>query len=103
MATTVRVETRVHTTLRELAQAERRSISQVIEDAVDRYQKEKFWEGVQEDFAQLQANPAEWAAYRQELSGWVDGDDDILDQEPPYYSPEEEAAIRADVAVTLGG
>ena len=103
MATTVRVEARVHTTLRELAQVEHRSISQVIEDAVDRYQKEKFWEGVQEDFAQLQANPAAWAGYRRELSVWADADDGNLEHEAPYYSPEEEAAISADVAHATGG
>ncbi len=42
MANTVRVDERLHITLREIALAEKRSIGQVIEDAIRQYRRERF-------------------------------------------------------------
>ena len=102
MATTVRVEDDLHTTLREIARAEHRPIGRVIEDAVQHYRKEKFWQGVQEDFARLRAHPASWRDYQDEIAVWDATAVDGLAQEEPYYTPEEEAEIDAHYARTYG-
>ncbi len=86
---TVRVESKVHATLRALAAAEQRSISQVIEEALDRYQKEKFWQAMHEGFARLRANPAAWDEYRAEAALWDSASGDGLEDEAPYFTPEE--------------
>lgn len=85
MTTTVRVDERLHATLRELAAEEHRSIGEVIAEAVKRYQDEQFWAGVNEDFARLKADPAAWADYQSELALWDQTAGDGLEDEPPYY------------------
>lgn len=103
MAATVRVDDRLHTTLRELALAEHKPIGQVIEEAVERYTKEKFWQGVQEDFARLHADPARLKDYQDEMALWDATAGDGFHTEEPYYSPDEEAEIDAHYARTYGG
>jgi len=96
MSTLVRVDAKLHATLREIAKAEHRPIGQIIEEAVRQYQREKFWKGVHEDLARLRADPAAWQDYQDEIALLEGGSLDGLGQEEPYYTPEEEAAIRAD-------
>ena len=103
VATTVRVEDKLAATLRELSSEERRPIGQVIEDAVAQYQKEKFWTGVHEDFVRLRSDPVAWQDYQDEIALFEGGSMDGLEQEPPYYTPEEEEEIRAEFARTQGG
>ncbi len=67
---TVRVEPRLHEKLRALSAAEHRSISQVIEEAVDRYQKEKFWAAMHEGFARLRSDSKAWGEYQDEAALW---------------------------------
>lgn len=102
MATTVRVEERLANILRELAREERRPIGQVIEDAIQQYRKEKLWRGVQEDFARLRSDPVAWKAYEQEVMLWDATAGDGLENEEPYYTPEEEAEISEHYARTYG-
>lgn len=96
MATTVRVEEKLAVTLRDLAAEERRPIGQVIESAIAQYQKEKFWKGVHDDFTRLRSDPAAWKDYQDELALFEGGSMDGLEDEPPYYSLEEEDEIRAE-------
>jgi predicted transcriptional regulator len=56
MATTVQVDDKLHARLREIAANERREIGDVIADAIDRYEREKFWQGVHADFARLRSD-----------------------------------------------
>ncbi len=85
----VRVGPRLHATLRALSETEHRSISQVTEDAVDRYQKEKFWQAMHEGFAQLQADPAAWAEYQAAAALWDEASRDGLEDEVPYFTEED--------------
>lgn len=55
---TVRAEPTTHATSRTLSIAEQRSIGQVIEDAVDRYQDEPFWQAIHQGFARARTDPA---------------------------------------------
>lgn len=95
MSTTVRVESQLAERLRQIAKEEQRSIGQVISEAIDDYQKQKLWARVQEDFARLRANPAAWKDYQDELSVFDGSSLDGLENEPPYYTPEEAEIIRA--------
>ena len=86
---TVRVDPKLHATLRALAAAERRSIGQVIEEAVDRYQKDKFWKAMHEGFARLRADPVAWGEYQDEAALWDSASGDGLEDEAPYFAEEE--------------
>lgn len=103
MATTVRVEERLAEQLREIASEESRPIGQVIADAIAQYQKDKFWNGVYEDFARLKSDPGSWQEYQDEIALLEGASMDGLEGEPPYYTPEEEEAIRAEHARTQHG
>ena len=102
MATTVRVKDELAVTLRTLAREERRPIGQVIADAVAQYQTSKFWKGVHEDFDRLRADPADWAAYENEIDFLAGGSMDGLEDEPPYYTPAQETDIRNDFTAKGG-
>ncbi|MDQ3045345.1 MAG: hypothetical protein M3R06_09405 [Chloroflexota bacterium] len=84
----VRVEERVHGTLRELANVENRSIGQVIEAAVDRYQKDKFWKEMHEGFTRLRVDPAAWETYEVEAAAWDPIRGNGLEDEEPYFTDE---------------
>ena len=94
---TVRVEPKLHAILRALAEAEQRSIGQVIADAVDRYQKETFWTAMHEGFARLRADPAAWHDYQDEAALWDSVSGDGLEGEEPYFTEEE---ARGELAAT---
>jgi hypothetical protein len=86
---TVRVDPKLHATLRALSEDEQRSISQVIEDAVDRYQKAKFWQSMHDGFARLRADPEAWSEYQAEAALWDSASGDGLEDEEPYFTAEE--------------
>lgn len=90
MANTVRVDERLHATLREIALEEKRSIGQAIEDAVRQYRRERFWDGVEEDLARLRADPVAWKDYQDEIALWDTLPGDGLENEEPYYTVEAE-------------
>ena len=94
---TVRVEPTLHEKLRALSAAEQRSISQVIEEAVDRYEKEKFWAAMHEGFARLRADPEAWGKYQDEAALWDSVSADGLEAEEPYFTEEE---ARDEIAPT---
>lgn len=102
MSGMVRVGSALHTRLRTIAEAERRPIGQVIEDALGQYERQKFWQGVADDFARLKADPAAWQDYQDEVMAWDTSAGDGLENEAPYYTEEEEAEIDAHYARTYG-
>ncbi len=98
MASTVRVDERLHTELRKLSQEESRPIGEVIADAIERYSKAKFWEQARADFERLQSDPVAWADYQAEISVWDAMAGDGLESEEPYYTAKEEAGFDAESA-----
>jgi len=100
---TVHVDKKLHDTLRELARSEHRPIGEVIEDAVARYERDKFWKEMHEGFARLKADPVAWKEYQDEVALWDTLSNDGLENEEPYYSPEELEEIRAQLAGSEGG
>lgn len=102
MASMVRVDDKLHARLREIAEEEHRPIGQVIEEAVRHYEREKFWQGVNEDFDRLKSDPDAWREYQDELRLWDRTAGDGLESEEPYYTPEEEEEIREEYTRTYG-
>ncbi|HWV22989.1 MAG TPA: ribbon-helix-helix protein, CopG family [Thermomicrobiales bacterium] len=102
MTTSVRIDRELHDRLRKIADSEHRSMGQVLDDAVRQYERERFWQGVQSDFARLRANPDAWRSYQDEISSWDATAGDGLEDEEPYYTPEEEDEINAEYARTYG-
>jgi hypothetical protein len=100
MATTVRVDDKLHAALREIAGEERRSIGQVIEVAIAQYKLEKFWRDVDASVERLRANPVAWREYREEIAFFEGGSMDGLEEEEPYFNQDELEEIRVEHART---
>ncbi len=81
MAVTVGLDDRVYAALKELAAEERRPIGRVIEAAVERYKKAKFWEGVRADFTILRSDSIAWRGYQEEIALWETTSKDGLEAE----------------------
>jgi hypothetical protein len=80
---TVRIDPTLHATLRALSEAEQRSMGQVVEDAVERYQKATFWQAMHEGFARLRADPVAWSEYQSEDALWDTASGDGLQDDEP--------------------
>lgn len=59
-STTVRVTRRTHELLRELAAATGEPLQQVLEEAVERYRRERFFAELHAAYARLAGDPAAW-------------------------------------------
>jgi hypothetical protein len=71
-STTVRVTEHTHELLRELAAATGEPLQQVLENAVERYRRERFFADLHAAYARLAADKAAWQeelAERAELDG----------------------------------
>jgi len=71
-STTVRVTERTHQVLRELSAETGESLQQVLEEAVERYRRERFFAELNAAYARLAADPVAWhevLAERAELEG----------------------------------
>jgi hypothetical protein len=89
MAIEVRIDDRVTTTLRELARNERRPIEEIVRDALELYQKEQFWQAVEQSLARLRADPVAWQDYEDEIRLLEGGSMDGLEDAHPYFSDTE--------------
>jgi hypothetical protein len=92
-ATTVRVLAPTHRKLAEIAAKTETSITQVVADAVDIYERHLFWERFKGDVDRLRADPQAWADHQAELALWdrvsADGLEELEDED---WSAWEEAA-----------
>jgi hypothetical protein len=74
----------------------RTPVGKIVTDLVKRYEKEKFWKEMQEDYSRLRANPVAWKEYQDEAALWDTLSGDGLESEAPYYTAEEEEKLRAE-------
>jgi predicted transcriptional regulator len=56
--------------LQELAAQSGRSVTEVLERAVEEYHGRQFWEAVNKGYAELRADPEAWAAEEAERRAW---------------------------------
>ncbi|HVL25174.1 MAG TPA: hypothetical protein VM450_13885 [Thermomicrobiales bacterium] len=85
----IRVDQQTHAKLRRLSESEHKSIGQVVTEAVERYDKERFWEEARIAYERLRADPEAWREYQEETALWDTTSNDGLENEEPYYTPEE--------------
>jgi predicted transcriptional regulator len=68
--TTVRISTEAHQKLRDLAEKAGRPMQSLLEDAVETLRRQTFLERLNEDYASLRADPAEWRRVEAEREAW---------------------------------
>jgi hypothetical protein len=66
------------------------------------HRKEQFWERARISVERLKADPVVWQGYLDEIAEWDSLAGDGLENEEPFYSPEEMAEIEAEHARTYG-
>jgi predicted DNA-binding protein len=73
--TTIRVDADTHARLQELSRDSGRTLLETVRDAAEALRRQRFAHQVAEELAQLQRDPAAWAAYlaEGEVASVVDG------------------------------
>jgi hypothetical protein len=69
-ASNVRISPRAHELLRQLAEEEQRSMQAVLDQALERYRREKFLRAANADFAALKRDTEAWAQELGERELW---------------------------------
>jgi hypothetical protein len=77
--TTIKVSVHTRDRLKKLADEDNLTMDAELARALDKAEEARFWEGVREDYARLQADPQEWAEYTAELAEWDGASGDGLD------------------------
>jgi hypothetical protein len=67
---TVRVSAHSREMLLRLTKRSGRSMQQVIEDALDEYERQQYFAEMQAGYERLRADPEAWAEYQAELEEW---------------------------------
>ncbi len=94
MATnSVRVGAETHAKLRDWAEEQQKSIGQIVSGLVESREAERFWREMREDFERLRSDSVGWNDYQSEAASLEGGSMDGLEDEEPYYTPEEETKI----------
>jgi hypothetical protein len=79
--TTIKVSVQTRDRLKRIADAEQSTMEAALAMVLEMAEETRFWEGVREDYARLQADPKEWSGYAGELAEWDrtvrDGLDDL--------------------------
>jgi len=98
----VRVSVATHEKLQALAKQEERPMSEIVMDLVDRYEDEAFWSSYEKALDRLRDDPQAWADYQAEIRELDAMGYDGLQDEDPYFTPEEEEEISAKLAHAEG-
>lgn len=67
---TIRLSESSHRILRELAKRDKKPMQAVIEQALESYRRQRFLEGLNDDFMALRENEPEWNAELAERREW---------------------------------
>jgi predicted DNA-binding protein len=86
--TTIRVDQKTRDQLARLARSQKRPMSQIVSEAVSRYEDEVFWQRAREGYERMNAEPEDRAAYDAEMRLWDTALADGLD-ESPYEEDEQ--------------
>ena len=102
-AAVVKIRQSTHATLQEIARGEDRPMGEIITELVERYQRELFWKQTAEDLARLKQDQDAWQEYRRDVKSLDLLANEGLETEPPFFTPEEEEEIRAELAAESNG
>jgi len=92
----VKITAENHAKLQEWAKDEQRPMADIINTLIEKYDREKFWQGVTEDLNRLRADPVAWQDYMDEMNLLQGGGLTGAANEEPYFTLDEEEAIRAE-------
>lgn len=95
-ATVVKLNPVTHAKLQEIAKISHRPMGEVVTEMVEHYEREQFWQEARASLDRLRADPVAWQDYQDELALWDQLSGDGLENEAPYYTPEEEREILAN-------
>lgn len=99
----IKISPQTHERLRRLANEQHRPMGEIVTDLLDRYEHGEFWREVNESVNRLRQDPAAWRSYKDEIALLEGGSMDGLEQEDPWFTPEEEEEIRAEAARSRNG
>ncbi len=69
-STTIRISESSRKMLYDLARQDNKSMQAIMEQAIESYRRQRFLEGLSEDFASLKNNPENWQAEVEERKEW---------------------------------
>ncbi len=92
----VKISASNHAKLQEWSAADKRPMGEIVNDLIERYERERFWQTAREQLARLKEDPVAWQDYLDELAELDALAGDGLEDEEPYYTPEEEREILAN-------
>jgi hypothetical protein len=68
--TTIKVSVETRDRLKRLADEDHLTLDAELARTLDKAEEARFWAGVKEDYARLQADPQQWADYVSEIAEW---------------------------------
>lgn len=80
----MRVRPETHKRLQKLARETNRSLPDVLDEAISQYERNTFFEGLNEDFRKLREDSHAWREEQSERKDWEITLGDDLHDEPPY-------------------
>jgi len=69
-STTIRISESTRRMLGELARQDGKSLQSVIDRAIETYRRQRFLEGLHNDFAALRNDPDAWQTEKEERAAW---------------------------------
>jgi hypothetical protein len=79
---TIRVSRTTHDVLRDLAARSKTSIGVIVDQAVEEFQRKRFWEEYHEGYAKLASQPEAWRDLQEETGLWDTTVADGLEDKP---------------------
>ena len=99
----VKISAANHLRLQEWAAADHRPMGEIVNELIERYDRERFWQTAREQLARLKEDPVAWQDYLDEIEELDALAGDGLEDEEPYYSVEEEREIIARARIPRNG
>ena len=99
----VKISAANHLRLQEWAAADDRPMGEIVNELIERYDRERFWQTAREQLARLKDDPVAWRDYLDEVEEFDVLVGDGLENEAPYYSVEEVREIIARARIPRNG
>ncbi len=102
-AVPVKISAANHARLQQWADTDERPMGDIVNELIERHDRERFWTQAYEQLARLKADPVVWQDYMDEIAAFDALAGDGLEGEAPYYTPQEEREILGKAERTANG
>lgn len=99
----VKINPATHATLQTISNEEERPMGEIITELVERYERARFWKKAADDLERLKEDNGEYDAFQSDSRQLDQLANEGLWSEPPFFTPEEEEEIRAEIAAQSEG